>query len=184
MCFIFLSMLFCSQLISAQVKKVTINTDGDYEVTVRLGYDRFITIGPNGEITNIEINGSFDYYSDFDGEYQSGKLKRIDGIQFTYYSNFDGDYRMGKIKKIGNMQLDYYSQFDGDYQIGKVKKIDNINFAYYSVFDGDHQVGKIKQIGESTFTYFSKYNSNSLTGKLKSGTTPVRNDGISFYLQY
>ncbi|MFA6335743.1 MAG: hypothetical protein WCX48_09405 [Bacteroidales bacterium] len=74
--------------VTAQVKKMAVDIYGNFEVTVKVGESVFVTINSMGEITDIEIDGSRDYYSSSDSYGRGGKLSSgstyftKDGISF------------------------------------------------------------------------------------------------------
>lgn len=139
----------------AQVKKIVINVEGDFEVVVKVGNDAFVTINPEGEILDTEINGSISYYN--------GKISSVGGISFSYYngrvSSVGGisfSYYNGKISSIGRTSFSYYN--------GKISSIGGTSVSYYN--------GKISSIGGNGFSYYN--------GKLSSGNRSFISNGMTF----
>ena len=66
-----ISILFIGNALS-QVKKVNIDIFGDFEVVVKVG-NGTVTVSSTGEIVDVDMNGSIDYFSTFDKS-KDGKL--------------------------------------------------------------------------------------------------------------
>ena len=134
----------------AQVKKIVTDVNGNFEIVVRVGEDKSVTINEYGDVIDTEINGAISYYS------STGKIWKIGSTEFNYYSS------TGKIWKVGSIEFNYYSS------TGKIWKVGSTEFNYYS------STGKIWKIGSTEFNYYSS------TGKLSSGNRSFTHNGISF----
>lgn len=145
----------CFVLISlsarAQVGRVDIDMFGNYELTVRVGTDQYVTVDQYGQISYINIDGSWSFYDDF-WAYQAGKVKRIGNVEFSYYDDF-WDYKAGKIKKIGEVSFSYNDDF-WDYKAGKLDKVGGMKINYHDDFWG-YQAGKVKSLGNIKVDYYS-----------------------------
>lgn len=170
-----------------QVKKVTIDVHGDFEIVIKV-YDGSVTINNLGEIRDIAIDGRTDYF--IAGSNQ-GKVESIGTIDFDYYMSGS---REGKVKQIGNISFNYYmvgaregklesaGETNFDYYIvgsrkGKIESVDRIEMDYYIA---GAREGKVQSIGSNRFDY---YLIGSREGKFQSGDRSLMHNGISFRLR-
>jgi hypothetical protein len=123
---------------------------------------------------NYLDNTAIEYYTQYDGFDNIGKLKSIGKVKITYFDRFDNPDKTGKIKSIGNIGFAYYDKFDN---IGKLKSVGDINIFYQDRFDGQDNIGKLKMIGNTNIIYYTRFDGKENLGKIKQieGNTPSLN---------
>lgn len=186
----------------AQLRSVITDLHGKAVLDIRVGNSGRLILSMDGNVIDVfGLRGEVRYYSDFNN-YEAGKIKEIDGVQFTYHSDFYDyqagkiksvgdlkfsyyssfyDYESGKVKAIGDAQFSYYSSFN-DYESGKIKSVGGVNFSYYSTFNS-YESGKLKSIGSQKYTYFSDFDSRNIAGQIKSGNWRFTQNGITFVVK-
>lgn len=169
-----------------QVKKVTIDIYGDFEIVLAVP-NGCVTVNHLGKIIDIDINGRPDY---FIAGSREGKIEAVGNIDFDYYISGS---REGKVEKIGDLSFDYYIAgaregklesagiTDFDYYIGgsrkgKLESVDYIKVDYYIA--GSRE-GKVESIGSNRFDY---YLIGSREGKFQSGDRSFKYNGVRFRL--
>lgn len=136
----------------------------------------FICVDANGNATIVPpVQGSFNYYTNIDGDYRQGKLKSAGNTVVDYYDVFGGEDKLGKLKSVGALVINYYDKFDGFDNIGKLKSIGNVMFTYYDKFDGNAKLlGRLKSIGDNKITYYTQFDGFDNIDKLKTiGNTTI-----------
>ena len=183
----FIISMFVIGNVCTQVKKVTIDIYGDFEIVLEVP-NGFVTVNHLGKIIDIAIDGRTDYF--IVGSSQ-GKIESVGNIDFDYYISGS---REGKVQQIGNISFDYYiagaregklesaGSTDFDYYIagvreGKLEAVDQIKMDYYIA--GSRE-GKVESIGSNRFDY---YIIGSREGKFQSGNRSLEYNGIRFRLR-
>lgn len=157
--FIF-SLLLSVVTVGAQLREVSIDTRGNFEMTLELGNNQYIVVTGDGYIVDWNLRGRAEYNERSIFEEQNGLLKRVGNVEFEYYDRFTtfDEAMYGKVRKAGNISFEYYD-LRGFYpeKYGKVEKAGQLTLEYYDngAFDRE-QTGKIKKLGPVTFSYYTR----------------------------
>lgn len=141
---------------------ISINTSGDIEISAMSECEieyYWIQTMVSGKIEKVDkIN--FEYYYDAN---KPGKIKKIGKLLFTYYDFQEHEEKIGKVKSIGNYEFDYYDFIEEAGKAGKISRIGDIKIDY---FYGIENSGKISRIGNIRINYNTDFDDNINSGKI------------------
>ena len=198
-----IGILFTVNAIS-QVRRVNIDTFGNFEVIVHVG-NGTVVVNNIGEIVAVNMRGQVEYHTSIVHPFLNGKIISIGGTRFEYHTSITHPHLNGRIVRIGDVRFDYHTSLTNSFLNGKIIRIGNTRFEYHtSLVDsflngrivriGDTRIeyhtsltdsflnGKIIRIGNQSFEYHRSIMHPHLNGRLISGNRVVNSGGVTFRL--